>query len=164
MIGARILVPRRTRAAGGRLVLRAPRLLSRVLTSRVERLHTLRQRDRDRRGVAPPAGSFTLLRLGWRSGTMSDGNRMIRAFSAEETLARAGQLAEVLLDCIAGGASVSVLEDFSRDEATEYWRAIAAEVRADRRVLFAAGEVDWCPAGAAPGRRADPVRRRRGRS
>src|SRR5882672_11741940 len=113
----------KTRAAGGRLVLRAPRLLSRVLTSRVERLHTLRQRDRDRRGVAPPAGSFTLLRLGWRSGTMSDGNRMIRAFSAEETLARAGQLAEVLLDCIAGGASVSFMEDFSRDEATEYWRA-----------------------------------------
>jgi len=73
---------------------------------------------------------------------MSDGNRMIRAFSAEETLARAGQLAEVLLDCIAGGASVSFMEDFSRDEATEYWRAIAAEVRAGRRVLFAAGEVD----------------------
>ena len=89
---------------------------------------------------------------------------MIRAFSAEETLARTGQLAEVLLDCIAGGASVSFLEDFPRDEATEYWRAIAAEVRAGRRVLFAAGEVDCCPAGAAPGRRADPVRRRRGRS
>jgi len=47
---------------------------------------------------------------------------MIRAFSAEETLARAGQLAEVLLDCIAGRASVSFMEDFSRDEATEYWR------------------------------------------
>ena len=67
---------------------------------------------------------------------------MIRAFSAEETLARAGQLAEVLLDCIAGRASVSFMEDFSRDEATEYWRAIAADVRAGRRVLFAAGEVD----------------------
>jgi GNAT superfamily N-acetyltransferase len=67
---------------------------------------------------------------------------LIRAFSAEETLARAGQLAEVLLDCIAGGASVSFMEDFSRDEATEYWHAIAAEVRAGRRVLFAAGEVD----------------------
>ncbi len=52
---------------------------------------------------------------------------MIRAFSAEETLARAGQLAEVLLDCIAGRASGSFMEDFSRDEATEYWRAIAAD-------------------------------------
>jgi GNAT superfamily N-acetyltransferase len=67
---------------------------------------------------------------------------MIRTLSAEETGARAEALAEVLLDCIAGGASVSFMRDFSPADAAAYWRSIAGEVRAGRRVLFAAGDVD----------------------
>ncbi len=67
---------------------------------------------------------------------------MIRPLSADEILDRATALAEVLLDCIAGGASVSFLRDFSRDDAIAYWRSVAASARAGARVVFAAGEVD----------------------
>jgi GNAT superfamily N-acetyltransferase len=67
---------------------------------------------------------------------------MIRALSGEEAEERAGSLAEVLLDCIAGGASVSFLSDFSHAQAVEYWNSIAGEVRGGRRVLFMAGDVD----------------------
>jgi len=74
---------------------------------------------------------------------------MIRVFSAEETLARAGQLAEVLLDCIAGGASVSFMERFSRDEATEYWRSIAGEVRAGVDLLQGVALTGLIPASAS---------------
>jgi GNAT superfamily N-acetyltransferase len=67
---------------------------------------------------------------------------VIRALSADEAVASAGKLADVLLDCIAGGASVSFMLDFSRAKAMAYWRSIATEVGAGRRVLFAAGDVD----------------------
>jgi len=67
---------------------------------------------------------------------------VIRALSADEAVASAGKLADFLLDCIAGGASVSFMLDFSRAEAMAYWRSIATEVGAGRRVLFAAGDVD----------------------
>jgi hypothetical protein len=42
---------------------------------------------------------------------------VIRALSADEAVASAGKLADVLLDCIAGGASVSFMLDFARAEA-----------------------------------------------
>ena len=67
---------------------------------------------------------------------------MIRLLSADEAEARVPELSEVLLDCIAGGASVSFMQDFSRAQATAYWRSVAEGVRGGRRVLFAAGEVD----------------------
>jgi len=38
---------------------------------------------------------------------------VIRLLSADEADASAGKLAEVLLDCIAGGASVSFMHDFT---------------------------------------------------
>ncbi len=67
---------------------------------------------------------------------------MIRLLSADEADASAGKLAEVLLDCIAGGASVSFMHDFTHPQALAFWRRVASEVRADNRVLFAAGDVD----------------------
>lgn len=69
-------------------------------------------------------------------------DQVIRALSAEEALSRLEPLAEVLLDVVAGGASVSFMADFSRADALAYWRGIALEVAAGRRLLFAAGEVD----------------------
>ena len=53
---------------------------------------------------------------------------MIKALGAEEAVACAEGLAEVLLDCIAGGASVSFMADFSRAQAIGYWASVAAEV------------------------------------
>ena len=67
---------------------------------------------------------------------------MIQVLAAEEAVACADGLAEVLLDCIAGGASVSFMSDFSRSQALGYWASVAAEVRAGRRVLFAAAGLD----------------------
>ena len=67
---------------------------------------------------------------------------MIRLLSAEEAETSAEKLAEVLLDCVAGGASVSFMREMTRDQALGYWRSVAAGVRAGTRVLFAAGDVD----------------------
>jgi len=67
---------------------------------------------------------------------------MIRSLSAEEAEAAAEKLAEVLLDCIAGGASVSFMRDFSRADAVRFWNRVAGEVRGGRRVLFVAGDLD----------------------
>ena len=67
---------------------------------------------------------------------------LVRPLPAAEALRRADALAEVLLDCVAGGASVSFMKDLSPAAAVGYWRGIADDVRSGRRVLFAAGEID----------------------
>lgn len=67
---------------------------------------------------------------------------MIRLLSAEETLSQVEGLSELLLDAVAGGASVSFMADFSHADAVAYFRGIASEVAAGRRLLFATGEVD----------------------
>jgi GNAT superfamily N-acetyltransferase len=48
------------------------------------------------------------------------------------------QLAEVLVDCVEGGASVSFMAPFSHGEARAFFRKIAASVAADDTVLLAA--------------------------
>ncbi|HET7788412.1 MAG TPA: GNAT family N-acetyltransferase [Myxococcales bacterium] len=67
---------------------------------------------------------------------------MIRSLGAEEAAARADALAEVLLDAVAGGASVSFMADMNRQEAISYWRRIADAVARGERVLLVAGEFD----------------------
>src|SRR5438874_12611243 len=67
---------------------------------------------------------------------------VVRSRDADEALRKAGQLAEVLLDAIAGGASVNFMADFSRAQAEAYFRGIAEEVREGRRVLLVAGDVE----------------------
>lgn len=57
----------------------------------------------------------------------------IRILSAEETLARADALAEVLVDAVGGRASVSFMAGFTQVEALAYWRGIAGEVPAGSR-------------------------------
>lgn len=47
-------------------------------------------------------------------------------------------LAEVLLDCVAGGASVGFMASLSRERAMEFWKRIAADVAASRRALLVA--------------------------
>lgn len=63
---------------------------------------------------------------------------MVRVLPADEIEARAGGLAEVLLDAVAGGASVSFLAGLSAEDARAFFQRAAAEVRAGRRVLLAA--------------------------
>jgi GNAT superfamily N-acetyltransferase len=47
-------------------------------------------------------------------------------------------LAEVLSDCVLGGASVNFMHPFGTERALAWWRAVAADVRAGRRALLVA--------------------------
>jgi GNAT superfamily N-acetyltransferase len=55
------------------------------------------------------------------------------------------QLADVLLDCVHGGASVSFMHPFSREQAIRFWTQLAASVASrDRVVLVAEDEHGVC--------------------
>jgi ribosomal protein S18 acetylase RimI-like enzyme len=47
-------------------------------------------------------------------------------------------LADVLIDCVEGGASVSFMHPLSRDRATTFWRRVAPAVVAGERALLVA--------------------------
>lgn len=49
-----------------------------------------------------------------------------------------GGLAEVLVDCVAGGASVGFMAPFGRDDALAFWRGIALAVERGERALLLA--------------------------
>ena len=48
------------------------------------------------------------------------------------------QLASVLVDCVAGGASVSFMAPFTQDDGVTFFRKIASSVAAGGMVLLAA--------------------------
>jgi GNAT superfamily N-acetyltransferase len=52
--------------------------------------------------------------------------------------ARIEGLADVLLDCVEGGASVSFMHPLSRDRATAFWRRVARGVADGQRALLVA--------------------------
>jgi hypothetical protein len=47
-------------------------------------------------------------------------------------------LADVLIDCVEGGASVSFMHPLSRDRAVAFWRLVARGVAAGERALLVA--------------------------
>ena len=47
-------------------------------------------------------------------------------------------LADVLIDCVEGGASVSFMHPLSRDRAQAFWRRVAEGARAGERALLVA--------------------------
>jgi len=49
-----------------------------------------------------------------------------------------GQLADVLIDCVEGGASVSFMHPLTRERATAFWRSAARGVAAGERALLVA--------------------------
>jgi GNAT superfamily N-acetyltransferase len=51
-------------------------------------------------------------------------------------------LAELLLDCVAGGASVSFMHDLGREQAEAFWRGVAAGVGRGERALLVAEAAD----------------------
>jgi GNAT superfamily N-acetyltransferase len=73
----------------------------------------------------------------------------IRELSGEETAARSAELATILIDCVAGGASVSFMAPLARDKAEAFWRQVADSVRRGERALFVAEESDGALAGTA---------------
>ncbi|MCG2586779.1 GNAT family N-acetyltransferase [Massilia sp. TS11] len=60
----------------------------------------------------------------------------IRQAGAEPALLP--QLRDVLLDCVAGGASVSFMAPLSAERATAFWQAVLAGVAAGQRLLLVA--------------------------
>src|SRR5436190_20406173 len=49
-----------------------------------------------------------------------------------------GQLADVLIDCVEGGASVSFMHPLGRERALGFWRRVAEEVAGGGRALLVA--------------------------
>jgi len=62
----------------------------------------------------------------------------IRQLRADEVLDRIGQLADVLLDCVEGGASVSFMLPMARETALNFWRKVADGVARGERTLIVA--------------------------
>lgn len=63
---------------------------------------------------------------------------MVRSIDGAEAASRVPALADILLDCVAGGASVSFMADLTRDEAEGFWRGVAAGVARGERLLLGA--------------------------
>jgi GNAT superfamily N-acetyltransferase len=61
----------------------------------------------------------------------------VRRLHSVDDRAVAG-LADVLLDCVAGGASIGFMESLTRGQAESFWRRVAADVAAGRRALLVA--------------------------
>jgi GNAT superfamily N-acetyltransferase len=62
----------------------------------------------------------------------------VRRLDAAEVRARLDELAAVLTDCVAGGASVSYMAPFTQEQAREAFAAWADDVERDARLLLAA--------------------------
>jgi GNAT superfamily N-acetyltransferase len=62
----------------------------------------------------------------------------VRRVRAEEAADLVAALAEVLVDCVEGGASVSFMGPLARDKALAFWRRVASGVQAGERVLLVA--------------------------
>jgi len=67
-----------------------------------------------------------------------------------------GELSDVLIDCVEGGASVSFMLPMSRAKAQGYWRSAAASVARGELLLLAAEEVAGAMVGTVQVRLAQP--------
>ncbi|CAH0310114.1 Acetyltransferase [Massilia sp. Bi118] len=62
----------------------------------------------------------------------------VRTLAGEEAHACISQLADVLLDCVEGGASVSFMLPMARETAVDFWRKVADGVARGERTLLVA--------------------------
>src|SRR5262249_30775259 len=90
--------------------------------------------------------------------TMSDPSWTVRRVHALDD-AQLDGLADVLIDCVDGGASVSFMHPLSRDRALAFWRRVGQGVAAGERALLVAqdergvcGTVQLVLAGRKPSR------------
>jgi len=54
--------------------------------------------------------------------------------------AQIDELADVLIDCVEGGASVSFMHPLAHDRAVAFWRRVAQDVAAEKRALLVAAD------------------------
>jgi len=62
----------------------------------------------------------------------------LHCLDAHEAAERIDQLADVLLDCVEGGASVSFMLPMARETAVDFWRKVADGVARGERTLLVA--------------------------
>ena len=62
----------------------------------------------------------------------------IRSVDAAETEARLPELAEILVDAVANGASVNFLADFAHDQAEAFWRSQVRGIASKEKQLLVA--------------------------
>ena len=62
----------------------------------------------------------------------------VRRIGANEAVACVDALADVLIDCVEGGASVGYMLPLSREKALGFWRGVAEGVARNERVLLIA--------------------------
>jgi GNAT superfamily N-acetyltransferase len=63
---------------------------------------------------------------------------VVRRLDSAEAAARIPELAEVLIDCVEGGASVSFMAPLREDKARSFWRVVADGVASGERALLVA--------------------------
>jgi GNAT superfamily N-acetyltransferase len=89
------------------------------------------------------------------SPSVTDGYS-IRRLDPSSIRAKAAELADVLVDCVAGGASVSFMSGLDRPRAERFWQGIADRAASDCRAVLVAvrdadgtvvGTVQMIPAG-----------------
>ena len=73
----------------------------------------------------------------------------VRRLTAEQAQACVPALAEVLIDCVEGGASVSFMLPISRDTALAFWREVAQGVARGERILLAVEDAQRRVVGTA---------------
>jgi GNAT superfamily N-acetyltransferase len=69
---------------------------------------------------------------------MTESTAIIRPLTPEEAHRHVASLADILLDCVAGGASVSFMAPLSLENAEAFWRGVASGVLANQRALLIA--------------------------
>jgi GNAT superfamily N-acetyltransferase len=62
----------------------------------------------------------------------------VRLLAADEAVEQSSALAHVLMDCVAGGASVGFMAPLIRDKAEAFWRRVAEGVARGERGVFVA--------------------------
>lgn len=62
----------------------------------------------------------------------------LRRLNAQEAARSREALADVLVDCVEGGASVSFMAPLPRDKALQFWQGVAESVARDDRILLVA--------------------------
>lgn len=73
----------------------------------------------------------------------------LRRVEAGEATGLVEALADVLLDCVEGGASVSFMWPLPRERALQFWRGVAEGVARGERVLIVAEDADGHLVGTA---------------
>jgi GNAT superfamily N-acetyltransferase len=73
----------------------------------------------------------------------------LRRVRADEATGLVEALADVLLDCVEGGASVSFMWPLPRERALQFWRGVAEGVARGERALIVAEDADGHLVGTA---------------